>query len=196
MAKPSGRIEKGQKLSTAISARAWNRAQDAADIVLDQGPLFRAGEGRPWQFALVAPVKLASAAEEVWDPGTAITITGWYPEDSPSRKIQHLTGEVMQPKALSTYETHSTVFPVPFAVTVDYIREGATVARCAISGLVIASIRVISTQHRYISVATDRTAAGGTAGEAGVLETSDMGYAKLLKTSTIAAGKTVGLVLL
>jgi hypothetical protein len=29
-----GRIEPGQKLSGAISARAWNRAQDAADIVL------------------------------------------------------------------------------------------------------------------------------------------------------------------
>lgn len=34
MASPNGRIEKGQPLETAISARAWNRAQDAADIVL------------------------------------------------------------------------------------------------------------------------------------------------------------------
>jgi hypothetical protein len=31
-----GRIEPGQKLGTAISARAWNRAQDAADIVLGE----------------------------------------------------------------------------------------------------------------------------------------------------------------
>jgi hypothetical protein len=38
MAKPDGRIEKGQRLSTAISARAWNRAQDAADIVLGAKP--------------------------------------------------------------------------------------------------------------------------------------------------------------
>lgn len=38
MAKPDGRIEKGQRLSTAISARAWNRAQDAADIVLGARP--------------------------------------------------------------------------------------------------------------------------------------------------------------
>ena len=34
MAKPDGRIEKGQRIASAISARAWNRAQDAADIVL------------------------------------------------------------------------------------------------------------------------------------------------------------------
>jgi hypothetical protein len=31
-----GRIEPGQKISTALSARAWNRAQDAADLVLGQ----------------------------------------------------------------------------------------------------------------------------------------------------------------
>jgi hypothetical protein len=34
MAKPDGRIEAGQNLRTAVSAAAWNRAQDAADIVL------------------------------------------------------------------------------------------------------------------------------------------------------------------
>lgn len=33
MAKPDGRIEKGQRLSTAISARRWNDLCDAADIV-------------------------------------------------------------------------------------------------------------------------------------------------------------------
>ena len=33
-----GRVNPGQKLTTAFSARAWNRAQDAADIVLgDRG---------------------------------------------------------------------------------------------------------------------------------------------------------------
>jgi hypothetical protein len=44
MAKPDGRIEKGQRLSTAISARAWNRAQDAADIVLGVRPGVEAGD--------------------------------------------------------------------------------------------------------------------------------------------------------
>jgi hypothetical protein len=37
MAAPNGRIEPGQPLESAISARAWNRAQDAADIVLGAG---------------------------------------------------------------------------------------------------------------------------------------------------------------
>lgn len=38
-----GRVESGQKISTAFSARAWNRAQDAADIVLGDRPRFGAG---------------------------------------------------------------------------------------------------------------------------------------------------------
>lgn len=43
MARNDGRIEPGQKLSSAISARAWNRAQDAADRVLGAGTGFGAG---------------------------------------------------------------------------------------------------------------------------------------------------------
>jgi hypothetical protein len=45
----NGRIEPGQKLSGAISARAWNRAQDAADIVLAERTGFgaEAGAGEP-----------------------------------------------------------------------------------------------------------------------------------------------------
>jgi hypothetical protein len=34
MGRPDGRIEAGQSLRKAISARAWNRAQDAADLIL------------------------------------------------------------------------------------------------------------------------------------------------------------------
>jgi hypothetical protein len=34
MSRPDGRIEPGQPLRGAISARAWNRSQDAADLVL------------------------------------------------------------------------------------------------------------------------------------------------------------------
>jgi hypothetical protein len=45
MARPDGRIEKGQRLATAISARAWNRAQEAADRVLGAAPGVEAGTG-------------------------------------------------------------------------------------------------------------------------------------------------------
>lgn len=39
----NGRIEPGQPVSSAISARAWNRAQDAADIVLGVRSDYAAG---------------------------------------------------------------------------------------------------------------------------------------------------------
>jgi len=38
MTRPDGRLEPGQPVRGAISARAWNRAQDAADIVLGAQP--------------------------------------------------------------------------------------------------------------------------------------------------------------
>jgi hypothetical protein len=68
--RPDGRIEPGQKLASAISARAWNRAQDAADIVLGE----RTG-------AVVTPlagrVHVLGKTSAAWDKGTAQNITLW-----------------------------------------------------------------------------------------------------------------------
>lgn len=43
MARADGRVKPGQNIATAFSARAWNRAQDAADIVLGTRDSFAAG---------------------------------------------------------------------------------------------------------------------------------------------------------
>jgi hypothetical protein len=42
--RPDGRVEPGQRISSAFSARAWNRAQDAADVVLGARTGAMAGE--------------------------------------------------------------------------------------------------------------------------------------------------------
>jgi hypothetical protein len=47
MARPDGRLEPGQPLRGAISARAWNRAQDAADLVLGANPGTEGVPGSP-----------------------------------------------------------------------------------------------------------------------------------------------------
>ena len=47
MPRPDGRIEPGQPLRGAISARAWNRAQDAADLVLGANPGTEGSPGSP-----------------------------------------------------------------------------------------------------------------------------------------------------
>ena len=56
MARADGRVEPGQSLKSAFSARAWNRAQDAADIVLNERTVFGAEPG------LSAPTVLRSKA--------------------------------------------------------------------------------------------------------------------------------------
>jgi hypothetical protein len=58
MARPDGRIEPGQPLRGAISAKAWNRAQDAADLVLGAGTGIEAGVGQTFSSRLVAPVQV------------------------------------------------------------------------------------------------------------------------------------------
>lgn len=65
-----GRIEAGQPLRTAISAAAWNRAQDAADIVLGQRPGFAAA-------GVAARVHVLGKTSSTWAKGSAQNITIW-----------------------------------------------------------------------------------------------------------------------
>ena len=59
MARADGRVEPGQSLKSAFSARAWNRAQDAADIVLGERTVFGAGPSESMTLPSVR-VKLAA----------------------------------------------------------------------------------------------------------------------------------------
>lgn len=67
MPRADGRIEPGQKLTSAISARAWNRAQQAADIVLGVNPGY-AVAGAP-----VSPLRYATLRI----PKSAVTNVQW-----------------------------------------------------------------------------------------------------------------------
>lgn len=64
MAKPDGRIEKGQKLGSAISARRWNDLCDAADIAHGRRPGVTAGQVQgPAATCLTVVVKNNSSAD-------------------------------------------------------------------------------------------------------------------------------------
>lgn len=65
-----GRIEPGQPLASAISARAWNRAQDAADEILGQRPGFSAD-------GVAARPHVLGKTSSAWTKGTAQTINVW-----------------------------------------------------------------------------------------------------------------------
>jgi hypothetical protein len=71
-----GRIEPGQKLSTAISARAWNRAQDAADLVLGQRTDFGANGSQAFPNSIVVriPPSFPRISEEPLKAGQGVAL--------------------------------------------------------------------------------------------------------------------------
>lgn len=188
------RVEVGQPISEAFSATAWNRAQDAADIILGSQPRVLGQNPIPYQYGIVVPIYL-STKRGPFEEGSAIRIVNYRAN---VKRLFRLDGSVAVPRPLEDYETHTTVFPESFGVTVQPIREDDNVAICCVSGLVVARIRIISPNHRFVSLPTDRTVAGGSAGEDGVLETSDMGFARLVYSpqQNIIGMITEGVVLL
>jgi len=189
MAKPDGRIEKGQRLSTAISARAWNRAQDAADIVLGVRPGVEA-DGQAYSQPYIATmVQIPAATANYPHAGVAIQLTdsrptwpsvsGVWPKTAVSTAIDFLKGNIAIPRELLGLNRQDTVYPFPFAVSVEPIAIGQTVVRCAVAGVVVAGVRVISSQHRFVSLPTRRSDEA-ISELTGRLETSDTGKSVLI----------------
>jgi hypothetical protein len=96
MARPDGRIEKGQRLSSAISARAWNRAQEAADRVLGAGTGFEAdgirGPSAPYTFVYAKN-------------GTGSTVGRW--------SVQSITGLEITPTSSETAAATTQFLSMP-----------------------------------------------------------------------------------
>jgi hypothetical protein len=132
---PNGRIEAGQPIAQSISARAWNRAQDAADIVLGNANQFAASgaasSSLPYSWAY-----LKNSSGDV-DRGTAIAITGT------------LAGPYPQPvlvgsAPVANYEQRRKA---RYAITLEPIRANA-VGRVAIDGAVHAKINMTTDAYQ------------------------------------------------
>lgn len=192
MARADGRLEPGQPLRGAISARAWNRAQDAADVVLGATPS-QLADGQSYSYPFVAAlINIPAASVAYPHGGVAIQIGGasWsvnttssqqWPRAEQTTAINYLAGTIAVPKSLIQYETQSTILPQMFAVTVEPISLGQTVVRCAVAGICVAAIRDIASSHRYAALPTLRSAQDSAAARTGLLETSDCGYAVILE---------------
>lgn len=80
MPRPDGRIEPGQPLRGAISARAWNRAQDAADLVLGAHAGTEGVSGstvlKPYTWCYCTPSVTVARWGVISITGVAITPTG------------------------------------------------------------------------------------------------------------------------
>lgn len=166
MGRPDGRIEKGQSLKTAISARAWNRAQDAADVVLgvgtgvtggalsfDQGPY-------TWVYAYNS-----SQAEDVpnVERGDVVNFSSF--------------NQLIEPPVLSMTSTSGTFFarpvvevllagyygdanllgvalePLPRRVAPEY---KDTIGRVAVTGIIHAKVKKTAAGGRFAALDPDK----------------------------------------
>jgi hypothetical protein len=162
----NGRIEKGMKIGGAISARAWNRAQAAADIVLgEQGGRDASGVQGP------APLNAQIYVRN--DAGTGVGYWG----------VLAITGVVSPPTgstgaSVAQFQSEPAVVGVlpttgasgAFVVTVEPIAAGKF-GRAAIAGVVQGKLNVLDASHGF---------AVPVAGSASAFESASSGPATIL----------------
>jgi hypothetical protein len=185
MARNDGRIEPGQKLSSAISARAWNRAQDAADVVLGVRPGAEAG-----------PLITARL------PGVRVTLAdkGWFGQVRVARTYEGYFSEGLTPtvpvtnSSIGSFSDAEKVILNFTAPATDIAASGGDAQSgifvCVgndsndytISGFAFTRVRVFNYLHRYarIPVAFTGQTSQQASDVAGCLDSAFWGPAKVV----------------
>lgn len=127
-----GRVESGQKISTAFSARAWNRAQDAADIVLGDRTRFGA-EDFGIQFAKNVVLVRNST-------GSTVERFGVIGIGQPLTNLATSNGIVVDGVMPVAYGS--------FAIPMEPIENGK-IGRCACGGVFPVRVSICSEAHLY-----------------------------------------------
>lgn len=147
MAKPDGRIEPGQSVATAMSARTWNRLCDAADIVLgDRYKVSAPAAGVNQYAANIVFIKNDSGA----DVGRfgVLAISGV--ETDPTASAQAAAQFAERPVLTGATPTTAS-YSEQFCVTIEPIADG-TVGRAAVSGVFACKVNVTDADHKYADV--------------------------------------------
>jgi hypothetical protein len=203
MARNDGRIEAGQKLAGAISARAWNRAQEAADRVLGAGTGFGAGAGIAEPGRLVVPCLVTSTVSGVLaghvvkidDASVWVSPARNDSEDKRSATVSCLSGSVVVPVSLANYADAK--------VELGAIVSGATmpkpgapaVVNVCIAGMCICRVRPrfemsgIGYVGKYKFIQASVLRAGDSADPlTGAAEASSCGHHRIIRYLTSANG--------
>lgn len=163
MPRPDGRLEPGQPLRGAISARAWNRAQDAADLVLGA---YAGTEGgapgspalKPYTWCYCKP----SVTVARWG---ILAITGM--DITPTSSSGGATASFEEMPVL-TGGTPSTT-TTAWCVAVEPIESGK-VGRVAVGGVVQCKVEVTSADDKFVACkASTAELKSGAAGEGLIL---------------------------
>ena len=134
MARTDGRIEPGQRLSTAISARAWNRAQQAADVVLGAGTgaVGEGQQGGSGPYTFVAAKNSTGSTVARW---SVQSITGFAITPTSSESAAATTQFLAMPCLTLGARSSSSDTTKAWCVAIEPI-ESNKLGRVAVSGVV------------------------------------------------------------
>lgn len=185
MARNDGRVEKGQSIRSAFSAKAWNRAQDAADIVLGGRPSITAGP--------VSTVRLPCLAARFPEKGffgeVRIVGEGF---SSPPNMSPAVPASTSTASSFSDNEKRFlSLISVPTQQsTAGAGRDEAPFIVCisnddnlyAVSGMAITRVRVFNYRHRYARLPQlfDGQTSQQLAEASGCMDSSFFGPAKVI----------------
>jgi hypothetical protein len=143
MPRSDGRVRPGQKLDTAFSARAWNRAQDAADLVLrDRGGL-ALGEASPTpRGSNIIVIKNMEVLKEVGRFGVLeITDVEVDPSESASKAASFAERAVFVGRAPLSVTSRIVICLEP----IEYLKFG----RALVGGTFACKVRVNDPSHNF-----------------------------------------------
>jgi hypothetical protein len=143
MARPDGRLEPGQPLRGAISARAWNRAQDAADLVLGANPGTEGVPGSPVLKPYTWCYAKASTTVARWG---VLAITGV--EITPTSSAGGATASFEEMPVLTGGAPSATT--TAWCVAVEPIESGK-IGRVAVGGVVQCKVQVDKTDDKFVA---------------------------------------------
>lgn len=143
MPRPDGRLEQGQPLRGAISARAWNRAQDAADLVLGANPGTEGVPGspvlKPYTWVYCKP----SVTVARWG---VLAITGM--EITPTSSAGGATASFEEMPVLTGGTPSATT--TAWCVAVEPIESGK-VGKVAVGGVVQCKVEVDKSDDKFVA---------------------------------------------
>lgn len=143
MSRPDGRLEPGQPLRGAISARAWNRAQDAADLVLGANPGTAGSPGSP----VLKPYTWVYCKASVTVPRWGIlAITGM--DITPTSSSGGATASFEEMPVITGGSPSAAT--TAWCVAVEPIESGK-VGRVAVGGVVQCKATVTNSSDKYVT---------------------------------------------
>lgn len=156
--RPDGRVEPGQRISSAFSAKAWNRAQDAADVVLGARTGAEAGDAMPATFAsnivLVrndsgVTVNVCGVIGIAGVEGIVINPSGGLIAGADGDAEQQATNS--RAREFFRQPVLKGILPMAgknFAVALEPIPTGA-IGRCASGGVFACRVHIVNADHQY-----------------------------------------------